>query len=93
MENSSLLNIDLGNSNDSMLILKNDRLSMYNTIYIFLKFKCPICKKTKTYSRAFFKKKKDLAGSAARRLSALLSKNILKLIISDNSSWLISSKL
>ena len=58
MENSSLLNNDLGNSNDSMLILKNDRLSMYNTIYIFLKFKCPICKKTKTYSRAFLKKQR-----------------------------------
>ena len=57
MENSSLLNIDLGNSNDSMLILKNDRLSMYNTIYIFLKFKCPICKKTKTFPGIFKKTK------------------------------------
>ena len=67
MENSSLLNIDLGNSNDSMLILKNDRLSMYNTIYIFLKFKCPICKKTKTYSRAFKKKKKRFSWFSCKK--------------------------
>ena len=42
---SSLLNADLGKLNDLSLILKDDRLSMYNTIYIFLKFTCPICKK------------------------------------------------
>ena len=41
---SRLLNTELGNLNDSSLILSNDRLSMYNTIYIFLKFACPICK-------------------------------------------------
>ena len=48
-KHSSLLNTDLGNLNDSNLILKNDRLSIYNTIYIFLKFTCRISKKTKTY--------------------------------------------
>ena len=42
---SSLLNTDLGYLNDSGLILYDDRLSMYNTIYIFLKFTCPIGKK------------------------------------------------
>ena len=46
---SSLLNIDLGNLNGLSLILQNDCLSMYNAIYIFLKFTCPIGKKTKTY--------------------------------------------
>ena len=45
MDISSLLNTDLGNLNESSLILKDDRLSMYNIIYIFLKFICPICKK------------------------------------------------
>ena len=35
---SSLLNTDLGNLKDSSLILLDDRLSMYHTIYIFLKF-------------------------------------------------------
>ena len=45
MDISSLLNTDLGNLNESSLILKDDRLSMYNTIYIFLKFIWPICKK------------------------------------------------
>ena len=49
MDISSLLNTDLGNLNDLSLILWDDRLSMYNTIYIFLKFTCPIGKKTKTY--------------------------------------------
>ena len=42
MNISSLLNTDLGNLNDSSLILQNDRLSMYNIIYIFPKFTCPI---------------------------------------------------
>ena len=37
---------DLGNLNYSSLILKNDRLSLYNTIYIFLKFIRAICKWT-----------------------------------------------
>ena len=58
MDISSLLNTDVGKLNDSSLILKNDRLSMYNTIYIFPKFTCIIGKKTKTYFRiktkAFF---------------------------------------
>ena len=49
MEISSLLKTDFGNWNDSSLIQKNDRLSMYNTIYIFLKSTAGICKKTKTY--------------------------------------------
>ena len=49
MDISSLLNIGLANLDDSSLILKDDRLFMYNTIYIFLKFTCPIGKKTKTY--------------------------------------------
>ena len=49
MEISSLLNTDFGNGNDSSLIQKNDRLSMYNTIYTFLKFTAGTCKKTKTY--------------------------------------------
>ena len=35
---------DLGKFNYSSLILKNDRLSLYNTIYIFLKFIRAICK-------------------------------------------------
>ena len=43
MDISSLLDTDLGNLNDSGLILKNARLSMYNIIYIFLKFTCSIC--------------------------------------------------
>ena len=61
MNISSLLNIDLGNLHDSSLILKNARLSMYNVIYIFLKFTYPIGKTTKTYfliiQRHFFKPK------------------------------------
>ena len=44
MEISRMLNTDLGNLNDSSLILKDDCLSMYNTIYIFLKFTYPIFK-------------------------------------------------
>ena len=50
MDISSLLNNDLGNLNDSSLIVYDDRLSMYNTIYIFLKFTCPIVKKLKHIS-------------------------------------------
>ena len=42
---SSLLNTELGDLNDSSLILKDDRLSMYYTIYIFLKFTCLTGKK------------------------------------------------
>ena len=42
MNISSLLNTDLSNLNDSSLILLDDRLSTYNTIYIFLKFSSPI---------------------------------------------------
>ena len=38
MENSSLVHTDLANLNDSSLIFKNDRLSMYITIYVILKF-------------------------------------------------------
>ena len=45
MDISSLLNTDLGLLNDSSLILQDDRLSMYNTFYIFLKFTCMIGKK------------------------------------------------
>ena len=67
---SSLLNTDLGYLNDWGLILYDDCLSMYNTIYIFLKFTCPIGKKKlkqkhfliKTI-KAFFKTK-DLASQA-----------------------------
>ena len=58
---SSLLNTGLGKSNDSSLILYDDRLSMYDTSYIFLKFTCPISKKTKTLSdknKSFFTKPK-----------------------------------
>ena len=51
MDISSLLNTDVGNLNDSSLILKNDRLYMYNTICSFSKFTCTIGKKTKTYLR------------------------------------------
>ena len=55
----SLLNTDLGGLNESNLILKIDRLSMCNTIYIFLNFTCSIGKKAKTYflikTRAFFR--------------------------------------
>ena len=50
MDMSSLLNIDLGNLNDSSLILYDDCLSMYNTIYIFLKFTRPFGKKLKHIS-------------------------------------------
>ena len=57
MEISSLLNTDLGNLNDSSLILQDDCLSMD----IFLKFKCDICKETKTYflikTKALFQKR------------------------------------
>ena len=49
MDISSLLNTDLDNLYDSNLMLKNDCLSMYNTIFIFLKFTCPIGKKAKRY--------------------------------------------
>ena len=38
MDISSLLNTDLDSLNDSSLILKDDRFSMYKTILIFLKF-------------------------------------------------------
>ena len=48
MEISSLTNTHVCNWNDSSLIWKNDRLSMYNTIHIFLKFTAGIGKKTKT---------------------------------------------
>ena len=58
MDISRLLNIDLGNLNDLSLILEDDRLSMYTTIYIFLQFTCLIRKKTKIYflikTKAFF---------------------------------------
>ena len=51
---------------------------MQHYIYIFLRFTCPICKKTKTYilmkTKAFFKTK-DSASPAKRRLSGILSKN------------------
>ena len=58
MDISSLLNTNLGNLIDSSLILQDDRLSLYNTFYVFLKFACRIGKKTKTYFliniKAFF---------------------------------------
>ena len=61
MDISSLLNTDLGHLSDSSLILKNNRLFMYNTmntINIFLKFPYSIGKKIKTYfltkTKAFF---------------------------------------
>ena len=47
MDIYSLLNTDLDSLNEASLILKDDCFSMYNTNYIFLKFTCPICKKTK----------------------------------------------
>ena len=47
MDISSMLNTDLSNLNESSFTLQDDRLSMYNTIYIFLKFTSPIGKKTK----------------------------------------------
>ena len=47
MDVSNLLNTDLGNLNDSSLILSDDRFSMDNTIYIFLKFTCPVGEKLK----------------------------------------------
>ena len=50
MDISSLLNTDFGNLNDSSLILWDDCLSMYNTTYIFLKFKCPFVKNLKHIS-------------------------------------------
>ena len=49
MDISSMLNTDLSNLNESSFTLQDDRLSMYNTIYIFLKFTCPIGKKAKKY--------------------------------------------
>ena len=81
---SSLLNTDLDNLNDSNLILKNDRLSIYSAIYIFLKLTCHISKKTKTYpaeNKKQFFKTKDLACPAKRRLLSLPSKSILKPVI------------
>ena len=58
MNISSLLDTDLGNLNELSSILLNDRLSMYNTTYIFLKFTSPICEKNKTYflikTKSFF---------------------------------------
>ena len=42
-----MLNTDLSNLNESSFTLQDDRLSMYNTIYIFLRFTSPIGKKTK----------------------------------------------
>ena len=64
---------------------------MYNTIYIFLKFTCPIGKKVKTYflmkTKAFFQgfQIKVFASQAKRKLSGLIIKNILKLVIPDTS--------
>ena len=46
MDISNLLNTDFGNLNDSNLIFLDDCLSMYDTLYIFLKSIFPICKKT-----------------------------------------------
>ena len=46
MEFSSLLSTDLGNWDDLCLIWKNDRLSVYNTIYIFPNFTRDIGEKT-----------------------------------------------
>ena len=43
MDISSLLNTDLDSLNEASLILKYDCFSTHNTIYIFLKFTCPIC--------------------------------------------------
>ena len=78
MDISSLLNTDLGNLNDTNFIWKNDRLSLYDTIDIFLKSTCPICQKTKAYfliKQKHFFKTKDLARPVKRRLSGLLSRN------------------
>ena len=36
-----MLNDGLGNLNDSSLILEDDQICMYNTIYIFLKIYMP----------------------------------------------------
>ena len=71
---------------------------MYNTIYIFLKLTCPICKKKLKHiswqKQKHFFKTKDLASIAKKRLSGVISKNILKLGIPDTRSWLyISLKL
>ena len=60
MDISSLLNTDLDNLYDSSLMLKNDCLSMYNTIFIFLKFTYPIGKKAKRYFLIKTKKIKAL---------------------------------
>ena len=85
MDISGLINNDLANLNDLSLTLKNDRLSIYNTSYIFLKFTCLIGKKTKTYLliklKTFFQNQRF--GSVKRMHSALLSKNILRLVIPD----------
>ena len=86
MNISSLLNTDLGNFNDSSLILCDGRLSMYNAIYTFLKFTCPNGKKLKHISliktNNYFKTK-DLASPGKIRLSGLISKNLLKIVIPD----------
>ena len=87
MDNYSLLNTNLGNLNDSSLILQDDRLSIYNNIYIFLKLTCPSNKKTKTYflikTKAKLFKTKVLPSPEEGRLSDLISKNILTLVIPD----------
>ena len=82
---SSLLNTALGNLNDLSLILRDDRLSMYNTIYIFLKLTCPIGKKTKTYfliKKHFLKPKIWLVQLKEGNI-VKLCKSILKLVIPD----------
>ena len=67
---SSLVNTDLGNLNDSSLILKKYRLSMYSTIYTFLKFTSPIDKKKLTHflikAKAFFQSQ-GLTSSAKKK--------------------------
>ena len=89
---SSLLNTDLCNLNESSLILYDDRLSTYNTIYIFLKFTSPIGKKTEAFldknNKSIFSKPKILLAELKRRVSGLIIKNILKLVIPDTSPWL-----
>ena len=49
MEISSLLNGDLGHFNNDSLVQKIDIRSIYNTIYIFLKFSPSIWNKTRKY--------------------------------------------
>ena len=64
---------------------------MHNTIYILLKFTCPIGKKAKTYflmKTKAFSQNQALASQAKRKLSGLIIKNILKLVIPDTSPWL-----